>query len=288
MDLLAEANAVATVGISPELRKRRIELNNQIITIQTALGKQQAQTTGSQDPNLVKDLKETIGRLEREESMVLKQIEKQHPRYAELIKPKPVTLTELRENILQDVEVVLEYTMTDDGMAVFVISKKVFTVIQVEISTAQLRQDVEQIRAMLTSPDKFDNSIIYKLYIKMFQPVEKYLTNTKVVYIIPDGDLYYLPFEILMRSDELQNQSSNFLLANPHHYVFTYVPSASILFSIRNDSRWNQPRSNQYPFLAFGNPVYSKDALEQDGEQLTPINQRSIDIMQSLQNKFSV
>jgi CHAT domain-containing protein len=250
--------------------------------------KQLVQPKEKQNIGLIQELKEVSDHLQQEESAVLKEIEEQYPRYAELMNPKPITLPELRSNIIQDHEILLEYVVTDEKTVIFIISKDNFKSITIDLPSSQLRYDIEQVRSSLMNPqDKFDTTIAYKLYTKLFQPAEEYITNKKVIYIVPDGPLYYLPFEILITSNESQDSSLNFLLADPHHYTFVYVPSASILSSIRRDSRWKQPRSNQNPVLAFGDPVYSKDELDLDNTKLTAMSQGAIDITRSLQNRVT-
>src|SRR6185436_17230303 len=75
------------------------------------------------------------------------------------------------------------------------------------------------------------------------------------------GILHYLPFEVLLSSGEEKTLSAGDSGAWPYllrDYAISYVPSASVLASLRS-----QPKEKSGPrkkFLAFADPVYGNES----------------------------
>jgi len=277
LELLSGAEAEIMAGISPQLLKQKNELSNRIVSIETNLRKQRAQLEELRDPDLIKKLQENLDYLETEESTVLERIIEQHPRYAELMSPKPITHSEVQQDLLREDELLLEYVATDNMTAVFLISKEHFKAVPLDISRQQLREKVDQLRVMLSNPRDFDQTVAYDLYTKLLQPLETYFPSANVIYVVPDAALYYLPFEALTTSDGPQSSLPNFLLAKRKH--ITYVQSASILRVARKkvEERRDRP-PKQKPIVVFADPVYSQ------GDQL-PRNPNRSNIYETIRGQ---
>jgi len=242
-----------------ELLQKRTDLDHRIVSAETNLRKQLAQPKDKQNPDRIQKLKETLDNLKLEEMNTLKIIEEQYPRYAELTQPQPVTLTELRQNVLRENEVLLEYVVMDEMTAAFVVSREAFEWVKVEMMVKELTEKVTHLRATLVDPtETFDRATAYELYTKLWKPVEKYLTDAEVVYIVPDGPLYYLPFETLITTNKPRDNGSDFLLTKDYHLA--YIQSASILKTVREDQKRREAsREEQEPIVVFADPVYPQE-----------------------------
>jgi len=258
LDLLAKANVEVTEGIDPGLLEEKNNLNKQIIALETRQRKELSKPEDKRNSELVKKLEVDITSLKLQENRIQNKIQNNYSRYAKLTQPTSVTIEELRNNVLREDEVLLEYSVIRNQIVIFVVSKENFKVlVHVAISPSELEVQIKKIRTSIIDPGKiFDKKSAYHLYNHLFRPVEEYLNHAKVIYIVPDNALYHLPFEVLVTSNKNANNFEDFLLNRPYNFV--YIPSASILRSIRTDTRRMQKRANQSLFLGFGDPVYPK------------------------------
>ena len=84
-----------------------------------------------------------------------------------------------------------------------------------------------------------------RLYTYLIKPVEKLIENKNSLVIIPDGNLYYLPFETLCKDE---SSSNNFLIKK---YAINYHHSATLWLN----SRKKEQKSNNSNFIGFA-PVF--------------------------------
>ena len=95
-----------------------------------------------------------------------------------------------------------------------------------------------------------------QLYTYLVDPFRDQIKGKRHIVIVPDGDLFYLPFEALIDVKGNLDGSTDSLEAQPYlgkAYDFSYAPSASVLVSLARMR--NNPHSVQRPLLAFGDPV---------------------------------
>jgi len=111
-----------------------------------------------------------------------------------------------------------------------------------------------------------------KLYNMLLQPATSLLQGKNKIIVVPDGGLYYLPFEaLIIDTDESADdkgkepptfQSIPYLVKA---YTVTYAPSASVLVTLEKNRNANQREkaSSQAPLLAFGDPIYETAPVPQ-------------------------
>jgi len=161
-----------------------------------------------------------------------------------------LTLEELQEALIFDDIVILEYFLSDPNSFVWVISKNHFSVYQIPARQLIL----EQIKILLGSisfPEQRFTDLFEKpgrrLFEMLLQPIQSRIDSAQKLVIIPDGELAYLPFELL----RLSGGNSNHRYLIETHQVL-YAPSTSIFFrSTRND---RTPDVDQKELLIVGNP----------------------------------
>ncbi|MFX0137410.1 MAG: CHAT domain-containing protein [Candidatus Hodarchaeota archaeon] len=99
---------------------------------------------------------------------------------------------------------------------------------------------------------KFRGSLAAKrLFHQLLGPLRKNLNDSiENLIIIPDGLLYYLPFEALIMEPENKSSEDKFLIED---FKISYAPSSSSLLFLKNRQIKNRPAKS---LLAIGNPKY--------------------------------
>lgn len=154
--------------------------------------------------------------------------------------PSVVTVKQLQHILDQD-EVILEYTLGDKFNYIFLISPYQF-IVKKTIKNESLEADIFALRDNLdfnhVSEYNFQDFMefqltAFKLYARLIKPVEDYLTDKRII-IIPDGELNYLSFESLVQSITWTNSIS---FRNLPYLIkvcpVSYAPSGTI-FALEN------------------------------------------------------
>lgn len=88
------------------------------------------------------------------------------------------------------------------------------------------------------------------LYLKLIKPFEKLLNSPKRILIVPEGNLFLLPFETLV------SEKGTYLIED---HIVSYAESVRLAFLFR-DMETNSPQLGT--FIGFGDPIYQKGNLE--------------------------
>jgi CHAT domain-containing protein len=166
-------------------------------------------------------------------------LEESYPAYYNLkYNFSTLSLTEIRQQLLDDQQAYLEYFVGQENIFVFYISKSTFDIIEIEkdfpleewVST--FRKDIEAFQfpdadrqKLLTSY----NHLALQLYNKLLKPISNL---PKQLTIIPSGILGYLPFEALITAQpqKVRDFKSYAYLINDH--VINYAYSISLQKSL--------------------------------------------------------
>lgn len=93
----------------------------------------------------------------------------------------------------------------------------------------------------------------------LVQPVEKVLSSSRRLIIVPDRVLAYLPFKPLLR-DRASTPNPQSATHTPHYLIeqctISYVPAALALRAIRQRPMHGDQAAKQ--LLAFGDPIYAR------------------------------
>ncbi len=223
------------------------------------------------NPNqaVIKKLIEERKLKEKSYSVLREEFARDYPAYADLKRPRPMSAHELQKSLDPD-EAVIQYTVTRGRTYIFAIDKQRFHTFSVDYPFAELEKDVDTIVRPLQKVDSqsnWDPSVAYKIYSRIFQPVEFILSGKKTAIIVPHGPLKSLPFEILVDSKAFQsrrfwsaNEKPTFLLEK---YAFAYEPSSYLLAWSRKINRNKRPGWNVVAFA---------DALYNDADKSRELN----------------
>jgi tetratricopeptide (TPR) repeat protein len=241
LELLTEAGTDIRQGVDPKLVERERTLQQQL----DAIEKRRVQIFSG---NHTKEQAEAI---EREQNTLLEQyrqvqadIRATSPSYAALTQPKPLTLAEIQQQVLDDDTLLLQYSLGKDRSYLWAVTKT-------SISSYELpkRADIEKAaqsfyqqtgkqkapeqRGLGAVPREDSLEVTTQLSQMLLSPVAGQLANKRLL-IVGDGVLQYLSFAALPTPDSLGKDKTPVPLIVNHEIV--NLPSASTVAIIRQDT----------------------------------------------------
>ncbi len=163
---------------------------------------------------------------------------------------KPVDLDGLKKKIPPQTQV-LEYTVLNDKLLIWVFSQTDFFVTEKAISLARLSEEVFSFLRLVSRADQGKREEMLRtataLYDILIGPVETKLDSRKLLCVIPDKVLNYLPFSALVSPS-----SGNYLVSD---YLMTFCPSSNI-FLVCSDRARIRGGQKVEKVLSVGNPRF--------------------------------
>lgn len=156
------------------------------------------------DFSRLSDLRNTAQQLRGSHDSLVQVIQKEYPSYFKLkYDYSTISLSDLQKQ-LQAEEAILQYNVLDSSICLFVIKPQSWKIIQVPIPQANLLRKVSQLLLGLDSKEGFIDfrKAAYDLYkLLLFDAIPE-LEEEQTLIVLPDGELHYVPFEILLSSYE--------------------------------------------------------------------------------------
>jgi len=195
----------------------------------------------------------------RQYADLVKKIELGHPDYFESKYAFQPETEQSLQQVLKENELLIEYVFSDSSVYAFTLAKKEqLHVNKIKLDT-QTAQQIETLHQLLqksswmrrSSREKFI-TLSHQLYQQLLQPLEDQMQDKDQLIIIGDGMTNYIPFEVLLSSDEFAPLKELNYLIKEHTVSYHY--SASLFAKAR------QKKSKEYEagMFAFA-PVYDDD-----------------------------
>ncbi|RMA58507.1 CHAT domain-containing protein [Ulvibacter antarcticus] len=187
--------------------------------------------------------------LQNEYDILIKTIQEKHPEYYNLKYESPIaTVAVIQDQILDVNTAMISYFAGSENSYVFLITSEEIAIRKLE-DTPQLFKEVSELFTNLSSQNLVQTEAQKTylsftetsslLYNKLLKPELSNHNFSKLI-IIPDGKLYYLPFEILLKETPINKprgyRELSYLLKE---YAISYSPSASIKLLVENDRNSN-------------------------------------------------
>lgn len=266
------ANSARAAAGSPALARlvrRQQDAQNQIGALQNVLLTSLSQSARDQKPAVISDLRARIKALRASQKNLISEIEKQFPRYAELISPKPLTVADVQRR-LRAGETLVSILVTESRTYVWAIpwqGSVVFAAI--DIGREELTEKVGLLRIALdprvTTLDdipNFDLVEAYQLYERLFKPVEEGWKPAKSLLVVADVPLGQLPPSLLPTEPAELGRKKALMFANyrtvpwlARTHAVTMLPSVSSLRTFRKTPA--VVAGERRPFVGFGDPYFS-------------------------------
>ena len=168
------------------------------------------------------------------------------------------------QKLLTANEAVLEYSVSNDKLVIFLLTKKDFKIFTDTLGK-QFFSDVEAYRKTLSDYTfNYNNNVIrafsktsHRLYKQLFKPAEPFLKGKRII-IIPDDVITQIPFETLVMKPLLETEKALYQTLSylTRKYIFSYNYSGT-LFTLN----YNAATYTNAKLLAVA-PVYEKLKLE--------------------------
>lgn len=254
LDLLAEVKVSGEQNTDPDLLKRHDELQQRVSQLTSRLIKERSQETSKQDALKFVELEKGLGQADADLGDWLRELRRRNPRYAALKYPTPITLPDV-QRLLDEQTMLLSYSLGEPESFLFAVSRDDFQVKRLP-SESTLRVRIQKLLKSITDknhPDaegyRREASLLSR---ELLQPVGQMLAGKKSLVIVPDGALHRLPFETLFLPGVTARGDLRQLPYLIRRYAISYVPSASVLAELQNQTRDAAPKG----FIAFGDPAY--------------------------------
>ncbi len=164
-----------------------------------------------------------------------------------------IQLKKIQENILDDTTAIIEFYFGEKRSIAILITKNDY-----KYFFMPPRKDVEEsilgyVKYLSHPPLSNINGALAarRIYQELFEPLEKLIPeNVENLIIIPDGYLYYLPFESLVTHVDQKKEHPQYLI---NKYNISYAPSVSSLGAWKKKNRNNDKKK---VLLAVGYPKY--------------------------------
>lgn len=177
-------------------------------------------------------------------------LETEYPNYYRLkYNTDVVNIEKIKSDLVSLNDLLVEYFISDSSIFIFAVNKQQTKFIKVKKSPA-FERDIASLRDILIQkidePDRFA-SLAHSLYRSLLAPIASQIKDLHLI-ISPDGELSYLPFELLIKNEA--EAGSNFLdlgyLVNEHQ--ISYIYSGSLWQEVRR--KRSSPSAGQYLALA--------------------------------------
>jgi len=164
---------------------------------------------------------------------VRKSLLKSSPRYARLRKGIPVSLAEIRRDLLHPDEMILDFNMFSDRMLVGIITTDKATYHQVPVNRGELDKGVlqlqERLREFATGERETFMGHAWKeqcrrTYRTLFGQLPPLPDDKRTVFVIPDRSLWYLPLSALLDPEDRPVGGTR---------MVSLIPSAEMLSFVR-------------------------------------------------------
>jgi CHAT domain-containing protein/Tfp pilus assembly protein PilF len=208
--------------------------------------------------SLAEDRRKTLlARLEKEEQdylSFLNKIKSEKPARPRLSSLETISIDNIQNQLLDRKTAVLEFFLGEKESYVFLITKTDFI-----LRSLPARMDIESsLRAYLKILSAWPTRKFHgvpaakRLYRDLIYSFERFISPPlEHLIIVPDGVLYYLPFETLVRDEKGRHPKQQYLI---EQYKISYAPSISSLVFLANK---RIEKRNSKRLLAIGNPDYS-------------------------------
>jgi CHAT domain-containing protein/Tfp pilus assembly protein PilF len=246
-----ESLGESKVNIRERLTKELMELEQAISNkISLAIRKLTGEELTENQRNI---LLQELKKAEDDYSLLMQKIRIEVPEVANMVAPVPCRLEDVQGQMIDNKTALIEYFLGEKESYVFFITQKKIWFHYLPGREEIWRSMKAYLKALSTPPEgKFQGFLASKrLGRELLCPeLWKIPESIESLIIIPDGVLYYLPFETLILDFDKEKLSDSFLVSK---YKISYAPSSSSLLFLNNKPNRNYTKD----LLALGNPAYT-------------------------------
>jgi CHAT domain-containing protein/Tfp pilus assembly protein PilF len=245
LDVLGESQFTIYENLNNELKIEERKTLNKISSIINLLS----------DSSLAKEkrkiIQEEYKQTENEYMLLISKMRSEIPEVADMIHPEPCHLAQVQSQLLDNKTAVVEYFLGEKHSYMIIIEKNNSSLYYLP-SRNEIRKSIKGFIKELSDPPQRDfrgSLASNRLYKELLKPIEEVLPESiENLIIVPDGFLYFLPFEALY-----VDLTNKYVVEK---YKISYAPSCSSLLFLKEKGK-----SKEHPksLLAIGDPRYKSE-----------------------------
>src|SRR6266498_2997060 len=255
LELLTEARADIRQGVDSSLIERERSLRQRFAARAAA---QANLLNRKHTPEQADAAAKEIASITAEYEQLEAQIRARSPRYAALTQPRPLGLTEIQQQALDEDTLLLEYALGEKRSYLWLVSQRSIDSYELP-PRAELEAAARRVYELLivrpkrwTPPDPQLIAQAEALSRMLLGPVAPQLGAKRLVVVAP-GALSYLPFAALPAPEDKKRPAGDYEPLIAKHEVVN-IPSASVLSIIRRETAGRQQATKSVAVLA--DPVF--------------------------------
>ncbi|MFQ5955146.1 MAG: CHAT domain-containing protein [Kiloniellales bacterium] len=268
--LMAARLASGSAEIADKTRSLQ-DVRTRLTALRQALAAEMSKPKDRRDRQQEDRLKGEINKQMHAIQAIEAALEAEHPRYYQLISPRPLNPVAV-DALLRPDEAVIAFFVAMDATVVFLVRGGKVRVNAVDLSEANLHRVVAELRAGLDWDTNygvdFDTRLSQKLYETLLGEFAAELADVRHLLIVPSGPLMSLPPGILITKpidgNPTDYASAAWLIRK---HAVSVLPSLHAIKAMR--TQMTVPRASR-PFIGFGAPKFAggaqdntaRDALE--------------------------
>lgn len=247
-EALSESRARKFAGIPDSLLEQEKELKTQLTRYDTYLAKEYRRKN-KPDALKIRKLEEQYYTLLARYGGIIDQFEKDYNKYYDLkYRPPVIDFPELQHTLSQN-EALVEYFIGDEILHIFVMTDTSLHVESIPLEKNLNRLVQTYYRSIKKIEEQTFRRLSSELYHLLIQPVRHLLDDKTKIIIIPDGSLYYVPFESLAADSAVPKLTRmDFLI---REFAISYHYSANLWLYSVNGSKWQEDKA----FIGFA-PIF--------------------------------
>lgn len=270
-----------------KLRESRDQLQERLAQLRQA--RATVPVTLANAAQRVADFDAQLGQATKQLGALEDELWQRYPRFMELANPRPVTVEDLQGKLLKPGEALLTYVLLPQETVIFVLTPGSFRMAVTGARRADLANRVHRIRRAIDKVAAGESVLFLRdidpdslglMHRDLIAPVEAELAGAQKVFVVADGPLHTLPFELMVRpmseaqrtDFEREQRASNGSAEHPYlaeykrlpylgdQYKFAYLPSLAALASQRLYPKARTKSGTD--LVAFADPLFEPDAAK--------------------------
>ncbi len=250
LELLAESRAGFRHGVAPELLEEESELREKLNQDTSRL--HQILSLDNYRPSWAETLQAELQTTSEALEKLQTRIREASPRYADLTQPRPLGLPQI-QRMLPPGTLLLKYQLAEDRSFLWRVtpdSLMSFELAGRDSIDSLVREAYELLQGSRDEDAAWGQ--LCELSGLLLGPLTDHLTGDRLV-IVADEALHFLPFAALPRPSAQGDCAGAPQLIDDHEIV--YLPSASVLKALRDDSEERSPAPSRLAVIA--DPIFS-------------------------------
>lgn len=288
LDQLQEQAARASLKLPKEIRERENNLKSQISLVEKNIFVELSKPERERDEAKIEQWQIDKTELQIRYTQLTQELEERFPAYASLRYPTVYGVEEVKTEILDAETQIVVFFLGKDVSYGWRVSSSQFEMISLP-PAADIDLLIRKYRKTLVDPlvfyDEEEELVIDATNTHLVTGLQIYRTflekligktpaSIKNLLIVPDGVLYYLPFETILvqmhsQTDKRFAKGREYLL---NRYSVYYSPSTSVLGMIQTQARQRDPEklAARREFVGFGDPRYQPPLDKRDSFDYNP------------------